>query len=218
MFRISQFAPVISCDVNFIIVTRFFCNKLFGLYDNSSFMVWPRCYFDEEFVVEKGKTIEEYQTHEISHSENNSLPEISEGGVWWVARRQDSFLGLLCSHQTSEVLNCTDAPCLHIRPLPPSSREIGNFPPSDESVEGCPDALKISKSFSCLKMCSAPNHTWIICVGDTSLYPSIDSFIRHCAMDVSFHQSESGGKYDVEVVEDCHVENSQEKLHLNIMK
>ena len=79
----------------FLYVIRLFLQSVLGFYDNSSFVLWPSCYFDEEWHVKPGASSEVCEISTIPALNTHSCQ-----CCWWVARRGDNLLGLYCTHET----------------------------------------------------------------------------------------------------------------------
>lgn len=219
---------------------RLIFHSLLGLYDNTSFVVWPQCYFEDEWRVCQETSVgepgdggddsgsREYSVHKLERKseeegEGVGVGETSKAACWWIARREQSYLGLLCSHPTTEEVGMTGQPALHMRPLPPSSCEEAKLEEAQEkkgrreNVKDVEDTLAKSEAevegtdweavraahllqntthhVPRQRVCTSANHTWVVCVGDTGEYPDVSAFIQHCTQRVSLQQHCEGGVY-----------------------
>jgi hypothetical protein len=185
-----------------------------GLYNNDCFVVWPSCYFDEEYRIDtlrvdgNGK-FRVIKVDTTSHHLDEDMDEKSHReGSWWVATREGSYVGLLCSHSTMELKGRPDdgrAPSLHLRQLPPAYLSPPSLSPPESAAR--PGNIvevendDVQQVFPQQRVCSASNHTWVICVGDCSEYPDVASFIDHCTGDIVLQQRQEGELYKVSVTD-----------------
>lgn len=176
-----------------------------GLYDNSSFVLWPSCYFDDEWRVEpklcKGKTLS-FTTLRVLEGESSGL-KASDAGCWWIARRGSNFLGLYCSHSTEEddEDNSKTVSSLQMRELPSCYQSLKTYDLNAKDESGRNIDLTVKDFVPHRRVCKSSNHVWVICVGDTVDYATAELFIEHCTRNVNVNEvlHEQDSVYEVNV-------------------
>jgi hypothetical protein len=153
--------------------------------NNMTYMTWPRHYFEAEVRQSSTGTCAPPSTTcpgvmvvpasqegiKIDSATNSLLHNApvtgKEKGAWWFGLRDSCYVGVYCSHETTEVF----------------SEEKG-FPKMQMFAEDPKNLLP-------RRVCSQLNHAWVVAVGDTSTYPTFVEFIEYCKT-ISVHVKKSG--------------------------
>ena len=156
--------------------------------DNMSYITWPRHYFEAEARLnssrEWGSAPHNIPGVKVSSSngqlslDDNSLSILqgrTEHGKcknsWWCGMRDSCYVGVYCSHETDEVF-----------------KEEKRFPKMQMFPED-------PKNFLPRRVCSRPNHAWVVVVGDTIMYPTFSDFLSYCKSSVTVHVERRGNSY-----------------------
>jgi hypothetical protein len=91
-----------------------------------------------------------------------------EKGAWWCGLRDSCYVGVYCSHESSEVFT-----------------EEKGFPKMQMFAQDPKNILP-------RRVCSRPNHAWVVAVGDSLTHPTFFDFLCYCKS-IQVHV-ERGGK------------------------
>lgn len=165
------------------VISRMFTN-------NMTFVTWPRHYFEAEVRMSSdgvcGPPPNNLPGEKVSsanlrsegfeidnHTKSILQKKVSKGegkNAWWIGLRDSSYVGVYCSHESFEVF----------------SEEKG-FPLMQMYPE---DAKKLLPR----RVCSRPNHAWVIAVGDALTYPTMFDFISYCKS-IAVHVERHGNAF-----------------------
>lgn len=159
---------------------------------NKSFMTWPRHYFEAEVrmtsagvrgpppsnlpgtmvaavseqVEIDGTTREILQRAVVTGEDKNS---------WWMGLRDSCYVGVYCSHESSEVFS-----------------EESGFPLMQMFAEDPKNVLP-------RRVCLRPNHAWVVAVGDSLQFPTFADFMAYC-LEINVHVERHGSSsYEAKV-------------------
>ena len=163
------------------IISRLFSN-------NMTYITWPRHYFEAEIRMtvrgdcgpapgnlpgQRVTPISSASSHMIDDNTRVLLEKpIVKGydkNTWWCGLRDSCYVGVYCSHETSEVFT-----------------EEKGFPQM-QMFAGDP------KNNMPRRVCSRANHAWVVAVGDTLTYPTFSDFLSYCKS-VRVHVERKGSR------------------------
>lgn len=172
------------------VISRLFTN-------NMTFVTWPRHYFEAEVRMtsdgvcgpppnnlpgEKVSSVNpRSEGFEIDNHTRTILQKKASKGEgknsWWIGLRDSSYVGVYCSHESYEVF----------------SEEKG-FPKMQMYPED-------SKNLLPRRVCSRPNHAWVIAVGDALTYPTMFDFISYCKSIAVHVERHGNASYEAKVTD-----------------
>lgn len=181
---INDFCPSVSQKGNILLavyatpkhrdglISRMFSN-------NMTFITWPRHYFEAEvrwsssgdcghdggpapYNLPGQRVVQPVSADSpgIGDTARSLLQGAAKKGYeknsWWCGLRHSCYVGVYCSHETTEVFT-----------------EEKGFPQM-QMFAGDP------KNNLPRRVCSRPNHAWVVAVGDTLTYPTFSDFVSYC--------------------------------------